>query len=49
MEITNFLDQTMKMFKSSVLARILAYVAENKLIEALEAESQEMMVVEATQ
>lgn len=36
------------MSESSILARILAYVVENKIIAALEAESREMMVVEAT-
>lgn len=46
--ITNGLDQTMKMFESSVMAWILAYVNENKLIAALEAESQDMIVFEAT-
>lgn len=47
MGITNSLDKTMKMSESSVLAQILAYMDENKLIGAIEVESQEMMVVKA--
>lgn len=35
------------MIGSSVVAQILAYVTENKILVALEAESQQILVVEA--
>lgn len=38
-DITNGMNQIKVMSESSTLARILAYVAKNKLIAALEAES----------
>lgn len=41
-------NHTKKMYASSFLDQILAYVAEKKVITGLEAESQEMMAVEAT-
>lgn len=36
------------MSKSSIIAQILAYVAENKIITIWEVESQEMMIVKST-
>lgn len=45
--ITEGLNKIIMMCESSTLARILAYVAKNKLIVALEVEYQEMMDVEA--
>lgn len=49
MDTTDGLDQTKMMSESSALARISAYVAENKLIMTLEVKLYEMMVVEATE
>lgn len=44
-DTTNSLEQTRMMPESSTLAQISVYVAENKLMAALETESQEMLVV----
>lgn len=46
-DITNGKNLIVIMIELDVFARVSAYVAENKILAALEAESQQILVVEA--